>query len=339
MTSASSSAMGALPSTPGGSSPTRGTLSLEGNNKRRRRERRILVVVRGAATLSLLLSLAIVVSLVWKAGSFIFDLVDPPADALEAAGGDLGLSSLWTNKWAPRLMAFDIKTLLVGTIVVTTVAMVVATPVGLGAAIYLSEYASARVRGVLKPVLEVLAGIPSVVLGFFALRWIGPNLVDKFFDSGTQSLLAAGLGVGLLTIPLVASIAEDAMRSVPSALREASAGLGARKATTTVSIVLPASVSGLVAAFIIATSRAVGETMVVFLAAGGSGNSANFTTNPLDKGATMTAAMASQASGTDSTIVDTAFNSLFFVGLILFLITLCLNIAANRLVRAVRTKY
>lgn len=321
----------------GGSSPD--SDSLKGNGKRRRKEARVAAFMKGAASASLLFSLAIVVSLLWKAGSFLMDMSNPPADALEAAGGDFGWSSLWTNKWAPRFMAFDIKTLLVGTLVVTAVAMTVAVPVGLGAAIYLSEYAKPKVRGTLKPILEVLAGIPSVVLGFFALRWIGPNLVDRFFHSGTQSLLAAGLGVGLLAVPLVASVAEDAMRSVPNALREASAGLGARKITTTVSIVLPAAVSGLVAAFIIATSRAIGETMVVFLAAGGSGNSANFTVNPLDKGATMTAAMASQASGTDSTIIDTAFNSLFFVGTILFGITLVLNMFANRLVRTVRLKY
>lgn len=314
-------------------------IDLTGSPQRRNKERRIQRVVGSAAGLSLVLSLAIVSSLLWRAGSFLVDLASPPADALEAAGGDLGFGALWTNMWSPRLMAFDLKTLLVGTLVVTAVAMAVSGPVGIGAAIYLSEYASPRVRGILKPILEVLAGIPSVVLGFFALRWIGPNIVDRLFDSGTQSLLAAGLGVGLLTIPLVASIAEDAMRSVPSALREASAGLGARKVTTTLAIVLPASVSGLVAAFIIATSRAIGETMVVFLAAGGSGNSANFTLNPLDKGATMTAAMASQASGTDSTIIDTAFNSLFLVGALLFIVTLGLNMAANRLVRATRLKY
>ena len=186
----------------------------------------------------------------------------------------------------------------------------------------------------------MLAGIPSVVLGFFALRWIGPNVVQNLFESaGNQSLIAAGLCGGLLTIPLVASISEDAMRSVPNALREASAGLGARKFTTSTRVVLPAAVSGLVAAFIVATSRAIGETMVVFLAAGGSGNSAQFTVNPLDRGATMTAAMASQASGTDGTIVETAFNSLFFVGAVLFVITLTLNVIADRFVRRVRQQY
>ncbi len=313
---------------------------LAGSKKRRAKETRVKVVMTGAAVISLLVSVLIVGSLLWKAGSFIFDVANPPVDTLdEAPKGTFGWSHLWGSQWAPRFLEFDLKTLIVGSLVVTVVAMAVATPIGLGAAIYLSEYASPRVRRILKPVLEVLAGIPSVVLGFFALRWIGPNLVDRLFNSGTQSLLAAGLGVGLLTIPLVASISEDAMRSVPNALREASAGLGARKLRTSTQVVLPAAVSGLVAAFIVATSRAIGETMVVFLAAGGSGNSANFTLNPLDKGATMTAAMASQASGTDGTIVDTAFNSLFFVGAVLFLITLVLNVIADRFVRRVRQKY
>ncbi len=314
---------------------------LAGNPRRRQKETTVRTVFAAAAAFSLLVSLAIVGSLVVKAGSFLSDLVSPPIEALESTtDGMLGLSNLWTEQWAPRFMEFDIRTLLVASIIVTIVAMAVAGPIGLGAAIYLSEYAKPRVRRILKPILEVLAGIPSVVLGFFALRWIGPNVVANLFESaGNQSLLAAGLGVGLLTIPLVASISEDAMRSVPNALREASAGLGARKFTTSTKVVLPAAVSGLVAAFIVATSRAIGETMVVFLAAGGSGNSAQFTLNPLDRGATMTAAMASQASGTDGTIVETAFNSLFFVGAVLFVITLALNVIADRFVRRVRQKY
>ncbi len=314
---------------------------LAGNPKRRQKESIVKTVFAGAATTSLVISILIVGSLLWKAQSFVGDLISPPADALaETRDGMISLSNLWTEQWAPRFMQFDIKTLLVASVIVTVVAMAVAGPVGLGAAVYLSEYASPRVRRILKPILEVLAGIPSVVLGFFALRWIGPNIVQNLFDSaGNQSLLAAGLGVGLLTIPLVASISEDAMRSVPNALREASAGLGARKFTTSTRVVLPAAVSGLVAAFIVATSRAIGETMVVFLAAGGSGNSAQFTVNPLERGATMTAAMASQASGTDGTIVETAFNSLFFVGAVLFVITLTLNVIADRFVRRVRQQY
>jgi phosphate transport system permease protein len=196
------------------------------------------------------------------------------------------------------------------------------------------------VRKVLKPMLEILAGIPSVVLGYFALTWIAPELVGRFHDQATgATLAAAGVGVGILTIPLIASVSEDAMRSVPSALREASSGLGARKVTTTTRVVVPAAVSGLAAAFIIAISRAIGETMVVFIAGGGTGG-ALFTADPFEKGTTMTAAIASQASGTDQVVGEAlTFQSLFFVAALLFLITLTLNLVAGRFVRAVRQVY
>jgi phosphate transport system permease protein len=313
---------------------------LAGSSRRHLRERIVKWLVSGAAVTSILITIGIVASLVYRAVQFIYGLITPEASDLEEAREGISLANLWGDIWAPRFFEFDIKTLLVGSIVVTIVAMLVATPLGLGAAIYLSEYASSRVRRILKPIIEVLAGIPSVVLGFFALRWISPNLVQQLFPSAEgQSLLAAGLGVGLLTIPLVASISEDAMKAVPDSLRQASAGLGARKMTTTVSVVIPAAVSGLVAAFIVATSRAIGETMVVFLAAGASGNSALFTVNPLERGSTMTAAMASQASGTDGTITALSFNSLFFVGFVLFVITLALNLLADRAVRRFRQAY
>jgi phosphate transport system permease protein len=235
---------------------------------------------------------------------------------------------------------YDVKTLVVGSLLVTGIAIAVAAPLGLGAAIYLSEYAKPRVRMVLKPVLEVLAGIPSVVLGFFALTFISPELVQRFFTGATQfNIFAAGVAVGLLTIPLVASISEDAMRSVPDALREASYGVGARKITTTVQVVIPAAVSGLVAAFIVAISRAIGETMVVFIAAGATGG-ALFSYDMLGPGQTMTAAIASQAAGTDQVVGEgLTFQSLFFVGSLLFLVTLTLNIFADRFVRRVRQKY
>ena len=325
--------------TGGGPLPSAGVLA--GSTRRNARERIVRYLAAGAALTSILITVGIVGSLLFEAFNFLYLLANPPAVDLEAAGSEgIGFANLWSDQWAPRFYQFDIKTLLVGSLVVTVVAMAVAAPVGLGAAIYLSEYANDKVRKVVKPILEVLAGIPSVVLGFFALRWISPNLVQRIFvEAEGQSLLAAGLGVGLLTIPLMASISEDAMRAVPRALREASAGLGARKMTTTLSTVLPAAVSGLVAAGIVATSRAIGETMVVFLAAGASGNSAQFTVNPLERGSTMTAAMAAQASGTDGTISDLSFGSLFFVGMVLFIITLGLNLIADRFVRRVRQVY
>src|SRR5690606_39244990 len=196
------------------------------------------------------------------------------------------------------------------------------------------------VRNVLKPTLEILAGIPSVVLGFFALSFISPEVVQRFFGDATQfNMLAAGIGVAILVVPLVASVSEDAMRSVPNALREASYGVGARKITTTVRVVIPAAVSGIVAALIIAVSRAIGETMVVLIAAGGSGGSL-FSYDIFEPGTTMTAAMASQASGTDQVRgAGLTFQSLFFVGLLLFLMTLVLNLLADRFVRRVRQRY
>ena len=294
--------------------------------RRRRRETRVRVLLFGAAALSLVISGMIVFSLVGEAWTFV---------------ANVPLTDMWTSQWAPRFGDYDLKTLLVGSLIVTGIAMAVAGPIGLGAAVFLSEYASPRVRKLLKPTLEILAGIPSVVLGFFALDWISPNIVRSFLGGDeTFNLMAAGLGVGLLTIPLMASISEDAMRSVPLALREASAGLGARKMTTSVKVVLPAAVSGLIAALIVSISRALGETMVVFIAAGGAGNQTQFTTNPLHPGSTMTAAMAAQASGTDNVVGGGyTFQSLFFVGLVLFLFTMLLNLLADRLVRKFRQAY
>lgn len=247
-----------------------------------------------------------------------------------------------SNAWNPRQGQYSITTLLTGTAIVTGVALLVAAPLGLGAAVYLSEYARPRVRAVLKPILEVLAGVPSVVLGFFALQWIAPNVVGKLFgeESGRGgSMLAAGIGVGILIVPLIASVSEDAMRAVPDSLRQASAGLGARRMATSVRIVLPAAVSGIVAAFILAASRAIGETMIVYIA-GGASDSASFTSDPLEGSLTMTAAMASLAVGTDSVKGQgLAVESLYFVGIVLFAFTLTLNIVGNRFVRRIRQAY
>ena len=246
--------------------------------RRRRRERNVSIVMLGAALASVVISVLILWTLFSEAWVFMAN-VD-----WSVVWGEIG--------WFPRRGLYDMPTLLIATLITTVVAMIIATPLGLGAAIYLAEYASPRTRKILKPTLEVLAGIPSVVLGFFALQWIAPELVARMGGPSSGSLMAAGIGVGILTIPLVASISEDAMSAVPRELREASAGLGARKVTTTTRVVLPAAISGLVAAFIVATSRAIGETMVVFLA-GGAADASLFTTSPFDPGLTMTAAMLS----------------------------------------------
>ncbi|HEX8805215.1 MAG TPA: phosphate ABC transporter permease subunit PstC [Acidimicrobiales bacterium] len=308
--------------------PPGAPIDLSGDPRRHRRERLMGALFLTAAATSLLVTAMILYSLFSKGWEF-FSHVE-------------WSTVFGSHAWNPRQNSFSVSTIVSATLIVTGIAMVVAAPLGLGAAIYLSEYARPRARTLLKPVIEVLAGVPSVVLGFFALDWIAPNVVGTLFgeEAGRGgSMLAAGIGVGILTIPLVASVSEDAMRAVPGSLREASSGLGARKVSTTVRIVLPAAVSGLVAAMILATSRAIGETMVVFIA-GGATNTATYTLSPTDSSLTMTAAMASLATGTDNVRgAGLAVPSLYFVGVALFAITLGLNLVANVFVRRVRQAY
>jgi phosphate transport system permease protein len=302
------------------------TLELMGGSRRRhRKERLVRVLFQSAAVLGLVISLAIVVALVGRAIQWLIDI-------------DLGW--LWTEGWFPRQDEFDVLTIFAGTVIIAVIAMLVATPLGLGAAAYLSEYASPRTRRTLKPILETLASIPSVVLGYFALQVINPELVQRIFTSaGTFNYLAAGLAVGILTIPLVASVAEDAMHAVPQALREAAYGIGARRMTVTTRVVFPAAVSGIVASLILGFSRAVGETMVVAIAAGATGGSLR-TFNPLDRGQTMTGAISSLAIGSDRVRGSGfAFESLYFVGMMLFVITFLLNVVSERFVRRVRSRY
>ena len=309
----------------GGCPVTTPTDDLSGDPKRRRRERRVRAVFQAAAIFSVLVSAAIVLSLFGKAVGFILEI---------------DLSQLWADGWFPRRGRFDLRTIVWHTAVVSVIAMVVATPLGLGAAMYLSEYANPRARRILKPVLEILAGIPSVVLGFFALKFITPNVLTTFIPGTQQSnLLAAGIGVGILIIPLVASVSEDAMRAVPIALREASYGLGAQKWRTSLSVVFPAALSGIVASLILGLSRAIGETMVVAIAAGATGGSL-LQLNPVNGGQTMTGAMASLAIGSDQVVGEAGtFDSLFFVGLLLFFMTLLLNIGSERFVKRFRQRY
>lgn len=299
--------------------------TLRGSAARRRREGTIRGLFFASAALSVLISALIVLSLIGHAVDFL---------------RQAHLSSLWSIGWFPRRGLFDIKTILVGTLLVSAIAMLVAAPIGLGAAIYLSEYSRPRARRLLKPILEILAGIPSVVLGYFALTFISPQIIQRFF-SGSEifNMAAAGIAVGILTVPLIASVAEDAMFAVPRSIREASYGLGARKRATSLRVVFPAAVSGIVAALILGMSRAIGETMIVAIAAGATGGSL-FTLKVLGPGQTMTGAMASLATGSDAVGgAAGAYPSLFFVGLLLFFVTLALNLASARFVRRVRTKY
>ncbi|HET7167904.1 MAG TPA: phosphate ABC transporter permease subunit PstC [Candidatus Limnocylindrales bacterium] len=298
---------------------------LRGTPARRRNEGAVKGVLVAVSGLSVLVSAGIVLSLIFEAIQFL---------------GSIELPQLFADGWFPRRGMFSIPTVVGGSIMVTLIAMAVAAPIGLASAIYLAEYARPRTRKIVKPMLEILAGIPSVVLGFFALTIINPVVVRGLFpDAKASTLLAAGLGVGILIIPLVASVSEDAMRAVPQSLREASYGLGARRITTSLRVVLPAAVSGVVAALILAASRAVGETMIVALAAGATAGSL-FTLDPLGPGQTLTGAMASLAAGSDNVTGDSsAFLSLFFLGFLLFVITLGLNLLGDVFVRRTRQRY
>ncbi len=302
-------------------------MDLTGSPKRHRRERRVRRLLIAMAAVSLAVSIAIITTLLRESATFV-------------SGLDFGDGNpLWTLGWFPRRGLFDLLTIVGATVLITLLAMVVAAPLGLGTATYLSEFARPRARSVLKPIIEILAGIPSVVIGFFALVWISPNIVQRFTDASVFSMAAAGIGVGVLTIPIIASVAEDAMRAVPKHLREAAFGLGARRSTTVRRVVYPAAASGIVAAMILGISRAIGETMVVFMAAGAVGGSLR-SFNVLGPGQTMTAAIASLATGSDQVVGEgTAFQSLFAVALLLFLMTLVLNIASDRLVRRVQERY
>lgn len=302
------------------------TADLRLSSGRRRSDTRMRWLFTAAALTTLVITVLIIYTLLKDAWSFFINV--PKAD-------------LWTIGWFPRRGMFDIKTLIIGTLMVTGIAMIIAMPLGLGVAIYLSEFAKPRVRKILKPIVEVLAGIPSVVLGYFAISFINPNIILNIVGGANKAfnIASAGVAVGILTIPIIASVTEDALRAVPLALREASYGLGARRVPTVFRVVLPASISGVVAALILGVSRAIGETMVVAIAAGAVGGGL-FSTDPFKPGQTMTAAMAALGFGSDQVAGDgLAFQSLFFIGFLLFLFTLLLNLLGDRLVRRVREEY
>ncbi len=240
----------------------------------------------------------------------------------------------WRTLLVPR--SYGIWPLLVGTTMIAVLAMVVAVPLGLLSAIFLSEYAHPRVRAITKPILEVLAGIPTVVYGFFALFFITPILRSVSDDVGIFNALSAAIVMGVMIIPMVSSLSEDAMRAVPNALREGAYALGATKVEVATRVVLPAALSGIVAAIILAMSRAIGETMIVFIAAG---QNDSLTFNPLDPVNTMTGFMAT-TNFSDNAIPGTAqFQALFAVGITLFIITLLMNLLSQFVVAKFREVY
>jgi phosphate ABC transporter permease protein PstC len=232
---------------------------------------------------------------------------------------------------------FAVIPLIGGTLMTTLVALLVAVPLGLGAAMYLSEYASKRARNTLKPTLELLAGVPSVVYGFFALAFVTPTLLQDILnmDVGFTNVLAAGLVLGVMIIPTIASLSEDALSAVPQAMRQGSLAMGANRMQTTLRVVLPAALSGVAAAVVLGLSRAVGETMIVALAAGAQ---KNLSVDPREGMQTMTGFIA-QTAGGENPVGSVDYNMLFAVGLLLFLITLVVNAISISFVRRFRQAY
>jgi len=241
------------------------------------------------------------------------------------------------TRWQPQILEFGIWPLVNATLMTTTFTMLIALPLGLAVAIYLSEYASARARSLLKPTLEVLAGIPTVVYGYFALTFMTPLLRSIFGQEVVEiyNTASAGIVMGILILPLISSMSEDALSAVPRSLREAAYGLGATKLEVAVKIVLPAAISGIAAAIIVGISRAIGETMIVAIA---SGAGPNFTFNPFRSAETMTGHIV-RISGGDLSYDSIDYNSIFAIGLMLFFMTLALNIISLRIIRRFREVY
>ena len=239
--------------------------------------------------------------------------------------------------WQPTIGAFGILPLMTATMVTTLIAMAVALPLGLGAAIYLSEYASLRARGVIKPTLEVLAGIPTVVYGYFALTFVTPLLRALVGADVVQiyNTASAGLVMGILILPLITTISEDALAAVPRSLREAAYAVGATRLEVSLRVVVPAALSGLAAAVIVGLSRAIGETMIVAIAAGAG---PNLTLNPFEGAETMTGYIV-RISGGDVSYATADYQSIFAIGAVLLVITLTLNVISRRVVRRYREVY
>jgi len=254
--------------------------------------------------------------------------------------GEVGVwDFLSGTKWTPLFEppSFGVLPLLVGTLLTTGIAMLVATPLGLGAAIYLSEYARPRVRKTIKPALEVLAGVPTIVFGYFALTFFTPEILRGLFNADVNifNVLAAGIVMGFMIVPTVASVAEDAMSAVPQSLREGAFGLGASKLNVSLRVVFPAALSGIVAAVVLGVSRAIGETMIVLIAAG---QIASNSIDPREPHYSLASFIGATAKG-DIPTGSTEYKTIFAVGMLLFILTLVMNLISIRFVRKYRQVY
>jgi phosphate transport system permease protein len=250
--------------------------------------------------------------------------------------GEFLFGTVWTPLFANG--SYGVLPILSATLLITLIGLIVAVPLGLGSALYLSEYASERARKILKPVLEVLAGIPTVVYGFFAISFVTPSVLQPLLGEGLSvpsNALAAGLVIGVLIIPIIASLSEDALSSVPQAMRDGALALGATRTNVARKVVLPAALSGVIASFVLGLSRAIGETMVAVIAAG---SIAQLKADPREPMQTMTAFIAQAAAG-DQPTGSIGYKTLFAVGALLFVITLFVNVISIRLVRRFREVY
>lgn len=310
-------------SAPGRSTPTPTASSLHG--RPRPGEAIIRLLLRFAAAITVATTIAILIALAVPSFGFFQEV---PL-----------FEFLFGTRWAPRFAdaSFGVIPLVTATAWTTVLALAVAIPLGLGAAIFLSEYAHPRLRKTLKPILEILAGVPTVVYGYFALQFVQSTVLRDWLQlpTGSFSVLAAGLVMGVMIVPTIASISEDAMSAVPQSMRQGSAALGANRMQTTLRVVFPAALSGIVAAIVLGISRAVGETMIVAIAAG---SQARLVLGPLEQGQTMTGFIANAALG-DSRVGSLEYDTLFAVGFLLFMITLLVNFVSIRFVRRFREAY
>ncbi|MCA9832494.1 MAG: phosphate ABC transporter permease subunit PstC [Thermomicrobiales bacterium] len=308
-------------------------LNLTGKKSRQRSEEVIKYALIACALVTLLTTVGIIGVLLFEAAKFFAEV--PIWDFLSG--------TTWTPLFAGSQQEFGVLPLVMGTLMTSLVAACISLPLGLAAAIYLSEFASERARSILKPVLEVLAGVPTIVYGFFALTFITPVILEPLFPNiGTFNGLSAGIAIGIMAMPTVASLSEDALRAVPRSLREAAYGLGATKFEATARVVVPAAISGIVASFILAISRAIGETMIVAVAAGqspaGQSGASNSVFDLMNSMQTMTGFIAYTFSS-DVARDSVAFYSLLGVGLLLFIMTFGMNLASQWVTRKYREEY
>jgi phosphate transport system permease protein len=293
---------------------------------RSRFEGAVKALLAAAAAVSILTTLAIVFSLLRETIAFFGDV---PV-------GDYLFGTKWTPQFAGDQQSFGVLPLIWGTLYLTGIGLLVAIPVGILSGIYLAEFAPRRVRKTVKPLLEVLAGVPTIVFGYFALTFFTPEVLRAIgLDVNQFNALSAGIILGVLVVPTIATLVEDAMAAVPQSLREGSAGLGANRVQTAIRVVFPAALSGVVAALVLGASRAIGETVIILIAGG---QTANLGLNPTDSFQSMAAFIAATSRG-DIPTGSIEYETIFVVGMTLFLLTLALNIVSIRLVRRYRQVY